>query len=169
MGAKRDNIACTHRDDQIARQHLARKIRNDIDTARNVCRLRMTLMIEHDVEECLSRNTWNRHLTCRIHIHERHVIRLVEGTGELIMQHFCEQGRTRIAVRLEQDMYSLPTIVMSGAEILCRGVLPFLLSSRFGYYGIWWATPIGWSLSLLIGIIRYRSGKWKNKVRTASV
>ena len=63
----------------------------------------------------------------------------------------------------------MPTIVMSGAEILCRGVLPFLLSSRFGYYGIWWATPIGWSLSLLIGIIRYRSGKWKNKVRTASV
>ncbi len=54
-----------------------------------------------------------------------------------------------------------PTILMSTAEIVCRGFLPFLLSSRFGYHGIWWATPVGWTLSLLIGIARYRSGKWK--------
>ena len=58
-----------------------------------------------------------------------------------------------------------PTIVMSGAEIFCRGLLPYLLASGFGYYGIWWATPIGWSLSLLIGFLRYRSGKWKRKIR----
>lgn len=56
-----------------------------------------------------------------------------------------------------------PTIVMSFAEIFSRGVLPFVLSSWFGYYGIWWATPIGWSLSLIIGFIRYRSGKWRGK------
>lgn len=56
-----------------------------------------------------------------------------------------------------------PTVVMSFAEIFSRGVLPFVLSSWFGYYGIWWATPIGWSLSLMIGFVRYRSGKWKGK------
>lgn len=56
-----------------------------------------------------------------------------------------------------------PTIWMSGAEIFSRGFLPFALSSRFGYNGIWWATPIGWSLSMLIGVLRYRSGKWMKK------
>lgn len=57
----------------------------------------------------------------------------------------------------------IPTIAMSGAEIISRGFLPFALSASFGYNGIWWATPIGWSLSLLIGFIRYKSGKWKTK------
>lgn len=56
-----------------------------------------------------------------------------------------------------------PTIWMSGAEIFSRGLLPFVLSSSFGYNGIWWATPIGWSLSLLIGALRYRSGRWMRK------
>ena len=56
-----------------------------------------------------------------------------------------------------------PTVVMSFAEVISRGAFPFLLASWLGYYGIWWATPIGWTLSLLIGIIRYRSGKWKGK------
>ena len=54
-----------------------------------------------------------------------------------------------------------PTIWMSTAEVACRGTLPFLLGMRFGYHGIWWATPIGWLLSLAIGIRRYRSGKWR--------
>ncbi len=60
-----------------------------------------------------------------------------------------------------------PTIWMSFAEIFSRGILPFVLSASFGYYGIWWATPIGWTLSLLIGILRYRSGKWVDKMKTA--
>ena len=55
-----------------------------------------------------------------------------------------------------------PTIYMSFAEIFSRGVMPYVLSAAFGYYGIWWATPIGWCLSLMIGVLRYRSGKWKN-------
>ena len=56
-----------------------------------------------------------------------------------------------------------PTVIMSFAEIISRGVLPFVLSAWFGYYGIWWATPVGWTLCALIGLIRYRSGKWKDK------
>lgn len=60
-----------------------------------------------------------------------------------------------------------PTVVMSFAEILSRGILPFVLSSWLGYYGIWWATPVGWTLSLVIGFVRYRSGKWKDKARVS--
>jgi len=56
-----------------------------------------------------------------------------------------------------------PTVVMSFAEILSRGILPFVLSSWMGYYGSWWATPVGWTLSMIIGFVRYRSGKWKDK------
>jgi len=56
-----------------------------------------------------------------------------------------------------------PTVVMSFAEVLSRGILPFVLASWMGYYGIWWATPVGWTLSMIIGFVRYRSGKWKNK------
>ena len=58
-----------------------------------------------------------------------------------------------------------PTVVMSFAEILSRGIFPFMLSSWLGYFGIWWATPIGWTLSMLIGLIRFLSGKWKGKVQ----
>ena len=56
-----------------------------------------------------------------------------------------------------------PTVVMIFAEILSLGILPFVLSSWMGYYGIWWATPVGWTLSMIIGFVRYRSGKWKDK------
>ena len=56
-----------------------------------------------------------------------------------------------------------PTVVMSFAEILSRGILPLILPLWLGYYGIWWATPTGWILSLIIGWVRYRSGKWKEK------
>ena len=73
-----------------------------------------------------------------------------------IFQHFMRTGSD---VR--------PTVVMSFAEILSRGILPFVLSSYLGYFGIWWATPIGWMLSLLIGVIRFVSGKWRGKAMTA--
>ena len=57
-----------------------------------------------------------------------------------------------------------PTVVMSFAEVLSRGILPFAFSAWLGYYGIWWATPVGWTLSMLIGLLRFLSGKWKGKV-----
>ena len=57
-----------------------------------------------------------------------------------------------------------PTVVMSFAEVLSRGLLPFAFSAWLGSYGIWWATPVGWTLSMLIGLLRFLSGKWKGKV-----
>ena len=62
-----------------------------------------------------------------------------------------------------------PTVVMSFAEIFSRGLFPFVLSAWYGYFGIWWATPIGWTLAALIGLIRYRSGKWKGKAKVVNV
>lgn len=56
---------------------------------------------------------------------------------------------------------------MSFSEITARGVLPFVFSYFWGYSAIWWATPIGWTGSILIGLIRYRSGKWKEKANQA--
>lgn len=58
-----------------------------------------------------------------------------------------------------------PTILMSASEITARSTLSFGFSALFGYQGIWWATPVGWTGSMLIGFIRYRSGKWKEKSR----
>ena len=56
---------------------------------------------------------------------------------------------------------------MSFSEITARGVLPFVFSYFWGYSAIWWATPIGWTGSILIGLIRYRSGKWKEEANQA--
>lgn len=58
-----------------------------------------------------------------------------------------------------------PTVWMSFSEITARGVLPFIFSAFWGYEGIWWATPVGWTGSMLIGFVRYKSGKWKEKAR----
>lgn len=57
-----------------------------------------------------------------------------------------------------------PTVWMSVMEIVARSVLAFLFSWLWGYYGIWWATPVGWLGSLAIGYVRYRTGKWKKEL-----
>ncbi len=57
-----------------------------------------------------------------------------------------------------------PTVWMSIAEIVARSVLAFTFSALWGYYGIFWSTPVGWVGTLLIGYLRYRSGKWKAKI-----
>ncbi|MDD3403499.1 MAG: MATE family efflux transporter [Hespellia sp.] len=57
-----------------------------------------------------------------------------------------------------------PTVWMSLAEVVARGCLGFVFSALFGYAGIWWATPVGWTGSMLIGYVSYRSGRWKERV-----
>ncbi len=53
------------------------------------------------------------------------------------------------------------TILMGVSEIITRIGLTFLLSSMFGYYGLWWVSPITWCCATSIGVIRYYSGKWQ--------
>lgn len=61
-----------------------------------------------------------------------------------------------------------PTVWMSVMEIGARSILAFAFSAAFGYIGIWWATPVGWCASLLLGVLRYRTGKWKNRLKLSS-
>ena len=54
---------------------------------------------------------------------------------------------------------------MSITEVTSRAILPFIFSAIWGYAGIWWATPVGWTASVIIGFLRFRSGKWMQKSR----
>jgi Na+-driven multidrug efflux pump len=36
------------------------------------------------------------------------------------------------------------------------------LSEAFGYQGIWWSFPIGWTIGMLGSTLYYISGRWKN-------
>ena len=58
-----------------------------------------------------------------------------------------------------------PTVWMSITEVTSRAVLPFVFSAIWGYTGIWWATPVGWTASVLIGALRFRGGRWMEKSR----
>jgi putative MATE family efflux protein len=48
-------------------------------------------------------------------------------------------------------------------EVICRVLFATLLSARFGYHGIWWATGLNWMVTSFVGIGRYYSGKWRFK------
>lgn len=43
-----------------------------------------------------------------------------------------------------------------------RVVLAYGLASIIGASAIWYSIPIGWSVALIMGAMRYRTGKWKN-------
>lgn len=55
------------------------------------------------------------------------------------------------------------TMVMGLSEVGTRVLIAYWFSAKFGYTGIWWVTPITWVFAMLIGLVRYRSGKWKVK------
>jgi Na+-driven multidrug efflux pump len=44
--------------------------------------------------------------------------------------------------------------------------LPFawFFSEHMGETGIWWSTPAGWVVGLVLSYLYYLSGKWKSKV-----
>jgi putative MATE family efflux protein len=39
----------------------------------------------------------------------------------------------------------------------------YFLSKEFGTIGVWWAIPIGWAMGLILSLVYYYSGHWKNK------
>ena len=55
------------------------------------------------------------------------------------------------------------TVLMGVSEVITRISLTFLLSSVFGYYGLWWVSPITWVCATAVGAVRYYSGTWKKK------
>ena len=56
------------------------------------------------------------------------------------------------------------TSAISGiAELATRIIFAYILVIPFGIKGVWISTPIAWSFGALIPVVRYYSGKWKNK------
>lgn len=57
------------------------------------------------------------------------------------------------------------TILMGASEVVTRIGFAFLFSRLFGYYGLWWVSPVTWICAALVGGVRYCSGKWEEKAR----
>lgn len=54
-------------------------------------------------------------------------------------------------------------IASTTANLGTRVILSYTLAFLIGQSAIWWAIPLGWIFASTISVIRYRSGKWKNK------
>lgn len=56
-------------------------------------------------------------------------------------------------------------LVNGTAEVVCRIGLSLLLTSVsfIGYWGIWLTTCCTWFVTAAVSVIRYKSGRWKNK------
>lgn len=48
-------------------------------------------------------------------------------------------------------------------ELVGRIIFAYILVVPFGKTGIWIATPLAWAMGASVPVIRYYSGKWKNK------
>lgn len=61
-------------------------------------------------------------------------------------------------------------LVNGAAEVVCRIGLSLLLTSVafIGYWGIWLTTCFTWFVTAAVSIIRYKSGRWKNKAISAN-
>ena len=46
---------------------------------------------------------------------------------------------------------------------IIRIPLAYILSSKIGSQGIWWAIPAGWSIGLALSFLYYKTGRWKKK------
>lgn len=57
------------------------------------------------------------------------------------------------------------TILMGVSEVITRIGFSFLFNECFGYYGLWWVSPITWCCATMLGAIRYHSGTWQNKAK----
>ena len=54
-------------------------------------------------------------------------------------------------------------MAMGFTEVVCRVLFANLLSYYMGSQGIWLATGLTWFFTSIVGVLRYRSGKWKYK------
>lgn len=56
-------------------------------------------------------------------------------------------------------------LVNGAAEVICRIGLSLILTSVsfIGYWGIWLTTCFTWFITAAVSVIRYKSGKWRNK------
>ena len=53
-------------------------------------------------------------------------------------------------------------MVSTFTDLILRVALAFALSVPFGSTGIWCAWPVGWTLGVILSVLFYRGGPWKN-------
>ena len=46
-------------------------------------------------------------------------------------------------------------------DLILRVVLAKVLSGKFGVVGIWYAWPVGWTISTVMSLTFYLKGSWK--------
>lgn len=61
------------------------------------------------------------------------------------------------------------TILMGVSEVITRIGFTFLFTALWGYYGLWWVSPLTWCCAAAVGAIRYYSGRWKDKARMQTI
>ncbi len=57
----------------------------------------------------------------------------------------------------------VPMLVSLLSLWIIRIPFAWLMSKPFGVVGIWWATPLAWFTGLLLSVLYYRFGKWREK------
>ncbi len=50
-------------------------------------------------------------------------------------------------------------------DLILRVALAKILSVPLGTMGIWLAWPIGWGIGMIVSLIFYKSGCWKNALK----
>ena len=59
--------------------------------------------------------------------------------------------------------YMKQFMIATFTDLLIRVGLAIILSSRFGYVGIWCSWPIGWVVATIMSILFYSQGTWSKK------
>ncbi|RLD54662.1 MAG: MATE family efflux transporter, partial [Bacteroidetes bacterium] len=57
----------------------------------------------------------------------------------------------------------VPMFITLIALWIIRIPAAYFLSQHFGEVGIWWATPIGWFIGMVLSYLYYMTGRWKKK------
>ena len=52
-------------------------------------------------------------------------------------------------------------MIATFTDLILRVALAFLLSGNWGYTGIWYSWPIGWSIATALSLFFYKKGPWK--------
>ncbi|MBQ7887813.1 MAG: MATE family efflux transporter [Clostridia bacterium] len=61
------------------------------------------------------------------------------------------------------------TLAMGLSEVITRISFTFLFTHLWGYWGLWWVSPITWVCAVAVGAIRYYSGKWEEIARRQAI
>lgn len=56
-------------------------------------------------------------------------------------------------------------MISTFTDLILRVALAYVFSGFMGVDGVWWSWPVGWSISALLAIVFYSTGKWRTASR----